>query len=180
MFERFTHAARDIVARAQYESDTLGHDHIGREHLLLGLAGADDPLVREVLRTIGVREDALRAAIQSGLPDVDADALASIGIDLDAVRRSVEESFGPGALGRRDCRRARRTGHKPFTPGAKRTLERSLREALALGNRHIGAEHVLLALGREREGGAAALLRRCGSGPDALRAATLRALRDAA
>ena len=134
----------------------------------------------EVFSAIGVREDALRAAIRSGLPDVDADALASIGIDLDAVRRSVEESFGPGALGRRDCRRGRRPGQKPFTPGAKRALERALREALALGSRHIGAEHILLALGREREGVAAAVLRRCGSGPDALRAATLRALRDAA
>jgi hypothetical protein len=30
----------------------------------------------------------------------DADALARIGIDLDEVRRRVEESFGPGALER--------------------------------------------------------------------------------
>jgi hypothetical protein len=31
---------------------------------------------------------------------LDADALASIGIDLDEVRRRVEELFGPGALER--------------------------------------------------------------------------------
>jgi len=31
---------------------------------------------------------------------LDADALASIGIDLDEVRRRVEEAFGPGALER--------------------------------------------------------------------------------
>jgi len=30
----------------------------------------------------------------------DAEALASIGIDLDEVRRRVEEAFGPGALER--------------------------------------------------------------------------------
>jgi hypothetical protein len=35
---------------------------------------------------------------------IDAHALASIGIDLDEVRRRVEESFGPGALDR--CIRA--------------------------------------------------------------------------
>jgi hypothetical protein len=39
---------------------------------------------------------------------LDADALASIGIDLDEVRRRVEEAFGPGALERtRAGRRAR-------------------------------------------------------------------------
>ncbi len=37
----------------------------------------------------------------------DADALASIGIDLDEVRRRVEEAFGPGALER--TRAARRS-----------------------------------------------------------------------
>jgi hypothetical protein len=31
---------------------------------------------------------------------IDPRALAAIGIDLDEVRRSVEESFGPGALER--------------------------------------------------------------------------------
>jgi len=37
----------------------------------------------------------------------DADALATIGIDLDEVRRRVEEAFGPGALER--TRAARRS-----------------------------------------------------------------------
>jgi hypothetical protein len=31
---------------------------------------------------------------------LDAEALATIGIDLDEVRRRVEEAFGPGALER--------------------------------------------------------------------------------
>ena len=39
----------------------------------------------------------------------DAEALAAIGIDLDEIKRKVEESFGPGALGR--------TG--PLTPRAR-------------------------------------------------------------
>jgi hypothetical protein len=39
---------------------------------------------------------------------LDAEALASIGIDLDEVRRRVEEQFGPGALERtRAGRRSR-------------------------------------------------------------------------
>ena len=59
------------------------------------------------------------------------------------VRRSAEESFGPGALA---GPHRRRTGDRPFSPRAKRALELSLREALALGDRRIGRKHVLLGL----------------------------------
>jgi ATP-dependent Clp protease ATP-binding subunit ClpA len=181
MFERFTRSARDAVVRAQEESAALGHDHIGTEHLLLGLAAGGGPVVEQILSSVGVGDGALRAAVRDGgLPDgMDADALASIGIDLDAVRRSVEESFGPGALSGRP-RGGSRTGHKPFSAGAKRVFERSLREAVARRGRELRPEHLLLGLVGERDGGAAAALRRCGTSPDAVRAATLRALRDAA
>ena len=37
MFERFTERARQVVVLAQEEARTLKHDHIGPEHLLLGL-----------------------------------------------------------------------------------------------------------------------------------------------
>ena len=52
------------------------------------------------------------------------------------------------------------SGHIPFAPGGKKVLELSLREALALGDRRIGTEHLLLALLRVREGIAAQLLGR--------------------
>jgi ATP-dependent Clp protease ATP-binding subunit ClpA len=174
MFERFTRALRDVVIRAQDEAAELGHDFLGTEHLLLGLAAGDDP----ILASLGADHPALRRAVAAMYPvGIDADALASIGIDLDAVRRSVEESFGPGALSGRRGRRAR---HVPFCPRAKRALERSLREALALRQRHIGPEHLLLALASDPQNGAALALRRCGTSPEAVRAATLAALRDAA
>jgi hypothetical protein len=41
-------------------------------------------------------------------PCLDPHALAAIGIDLDEVRRHVEESFGPGALDRTRAARRRR------------------------------------------------------------------------
>lgn len=68
--------------------------------------------------------------------------LATIGIDLDEVRRSVEASFGEGALesGRIGG------GHIPFTPQAKKTLELSLRSALALKHKFFCSGHVLLGL----------------------------------
>jgi len=39
--------------------------------------------------------------------ELDAEALATIGIDLDEVRRRVEEAFGPGALERTQAARRR-------------------------------------------------------------------------
>ena len=57
----------------------------------------------------------------------------------------------------------------PFTTRAKKALELSLREAIAAGDREIGAEHVLLGL--LREGGVERLLRSVGAEPAALREA---------
>jgi ATP-dependent Clp protease ATP-binding subunit ClpA len=78
----------------------------------------------------------------------DADALATLGIDLDEVRRSVEETFGPGALDRTRAGRRGRwfAGHVPFDRSAKKVLELALREAIRMEHGHIGCEHVLLGL----------------------------------
>jgi ATP-dependent Clp protease ATP-binding subunit ClpA len=180
MFERFTHEARTVVMRADRESCALGHDHIGTEHLLLALAFEE----ADLLRPLGVDGETIRkevAAVDRRDPDaLDADALASIGIDLDEVRRRVEATFGPGALARRPRRRGRGLNPRPFTPRAKKALELSLREALALGHNHIGAGHVLLGVVRDGESGAAQVLQRIGTSPEAVRAAALLALRSAA
>jgi ATP-dependent Clp protease ATP-binding subunit ClpC len=67
------------------------------------------------------------------------------------------------------------TGHIPFTPRAKKTLELSLREALAIKHNYIGTEHILLGLIREGEGVAAQLMRNHGDLAD-IRAAVLTAV----
>src|ERR1700761_2272842 len=51
------------------------------------------------------------------------------------------------------------SGHIPFTPRAKKTLELALREALQLHHNYIGTEHILLGLIREGDGVAAQILR---------------------
>jgi ATP-dependent Clp protease ATP-binding subunit ClpA len=51
------------------------------------------------------------------------------------------------------------SGHIPFTPRAKKTLELALREALQLHHNYIGTEHLLLGLIREGDGVAAQILR---------------------
>jgi Clp amino terminal domain, pathogenicity island component len=163
MFERFSKSAREVVERAQLEGRTLGRERIDADVMLLGVAGGDSRAA-QVLAEHGATVRALRQRAASG--GLDSAALAAIGIDLDEIRRRAEASFGPGALER--GRRAR-GGFVPFTPEAKKTLELALREAIAAGDREIGAEHVLLGL--LREGGASALLQGAGADPGAVRQA---------
>jgi len=164
VFERFTKAARASVIAAQDEARTLKHDHIGAEHVLLGII--QTPSVAErILRQNGADLTTLRdLVVREHTPD-DAEALKSLGIDLDEVRRRAEESFGPGALDRIPRRRGLfgrnlASTHIPFQRSGKKVLEDSLKVALSLRHNYIGTEHILLAiLGR----------------PDDLAAVTLRA-----
>jgi ATP-dependent Clp protease ATP-binding subunit ClpA len=174
MFERFTHGAREVVVRAQEEARALRHGWIGTEHLLLGLLDGGEG--RRLLAGLGVEREAARRRVEelTAGQGLDAGALAAMGIDLDAIRARAEAAFGPGALDRppsRRCRRGRRGEAMPFSAGAKRSLELALREAVALGDPHIGAEHVLLGLVREGEGPAARVLREAGVTRDAIAAA---------
>jgi len=150
MFERFTGDARDAVVAAQDAARDLGHDWVGCEHLLLGLAARHETPASETLASLGAGTDELRAALVTIVgPCVDppdADALRELGIDLEEVRRRAEEAFGPGALERTRAGRrlAGRSGAIPFTPRAKKALELALHAALARGDNGIGAQHVLL------------------------------------
>lgn len=152
MFETFTKDAREIVERARAEALALGHGHIGTEHLVLGGAGA-----------AGLDADVLRAEIAR--EDLDGDALATIGIDLEAVRARVESSFGPGALstGRRGW------GRTPFTPHAKKALELALRQAVADGAGELRPEHLLRGVLVGGDGRGARLLSAHGITVDRLR-----------
>jgi len=90
---------------------------------------------------------------------VGAKALESLGISLDVVRQRVEEIIGQGQP-------PTPSGHIPFTPRAKKALERSLRESLRLGHGYIGTEHILLGLIREGDGVAAQVLVKLGADLD--------------
>jgi hypothetical protein len=189
MFERFTDEAREVVVRAQAEARSLGHGWIGTEHLLLAIVSQPaTPGVQTLLR-LGVTPEAVRDVLTrlagSDLGPQDAAALKTLGIDLDEVRRRVEASFGPGALQppprprRRRLLGARRAedceprGHIPFAGRAKQTLELALREALALEDDHIAAEHILLGLVRAKDNFAQDVLRHLGVAPETVRAQVL-------
>jgi ATP-dependent Clp protease ATP-binding subunit ClpA len=154
VFERFTHDARQVVVLAQQEARSLRHDSIGTEHLLLALLRQETGTTA-VLRRHGLAHDEVAAAVaaQRGGEDLDADALRTLGIDLDAVRDVAEATFGPGALDApRPGRRRGVPGHIPFTSRAKKVLELSLREAIAHESRSIRDGHIALGLLREGQG----------------------------
>jgi ATP-dependent Clp protease ATP-binding subunit ClpA len=170
MFERFTREARQTVVQAQAEATALRHPRVGTEHLLLGLVGQEATPTSAVLSRHGLTRATVLESVSALVGDLDAEALTSLGIDLAAVRDRVEEAFGPGALddpARRHSSTA--SGHVPFNSRAKKVLELSLREALALKHRHIDDGHIALALLREGEGLAMKVIHDRGIDPVELR-----------
>src|SRR5581483_2382337 len=79
-----------------------------------------------------------------------AQSLAEAGAPYDALREIVARSRGAEDGVTR--------GQLPFTPRAKESLERSLRESLQLGHRYVGTEHMLLGLLRVSDAGPVALV----------------------
>jgi len=154
MFERFTKRARTVVVHAQEIARERRSSTIGSEHLLLGLFAVPDGLAATILSRLQVDRTDVEADLGRGAP-FDAEGLATLGIDLEEVRRQAEETFGPGALDRTQAAQGRwRGGHIPFERDAKKALELGLREAVHLGHGFIGTEHLLLGLlhdGRARD-----------------------------
>ena len=95
-----------ILRAAQEEAEAARHGYIGVEHLLEVLARGHSRFVAEVLADHGVTyeraQDAVRVVVGSGRGDGPArDAatlLGTLGIDLDEVRRRVQDRFGPNAI----------------------------------------------------------------------------------
>jgi ATP-dependent Clp protease ATP-binding subunit ClpA len=77
--------------------------------------------------------------------------LDRLGMSVEGTREEVKVMVGTGS--------GAPTGHIPFTPRAKKTLELSLREALQLNHNYIGTEHILLGVIREGEGIGAQILK---------------------
>jgi ATP-dependent Clp protease ATP-binding subunit ClpC len=64
MFERFTEQSRRVVVLAQEEARMLGHNHIGSEHLLLGLLHEQGGTAAEVLASAGITLEAARSQVE--------------------------------------------------------------------------------------------------------------------
>ena len=63
MFGRFTEAARQVVVLANEEARGLKHNHIGTEHILLGLLRAEGSLAALALASLEVTEEEAHAGV---------------------------------------------------------------------------------------------------------------------
>lgn len=140
---------------------SLAHDHVGTEHVLLALVEDEQGEAGRALARLGVSAPDVRAGILTFVGPckdphrrpIDADALATLGIDLDEVRSRVEAVFGPGALD------TTHTGCLSVAPRSKQALETACRES---GWELPGSGAVLLALVGIEDSVAAQLLRQRG------------------
>ncbi len=155
IFNRFAKEARACVEAAVKEARELGHDSIGDEDLLLGILRVDEGAAAEALSSLGVTLEGAREQSEGML----SDALSSIGVHLEDIRREAGDAF--------DMRipEGRRI---PFSPRAKRVLERALGEAVRLRDNRIGTEHVLLGILSNEDGMAVRMLARMGAPSEAL------------
>jgi len=145
-----------ILAKAKA---TERGDQIRPVYMLYALASAEG-VAAQVLTSLGVDADSveglfdrtapLRSPLEGETTSGDAEALAAIGIDLDEVKRRIEESFGPGALARTGALAHQGplnwTGRMTLTRESKQSLAFALKEARALRHNYIGTEHLLLGL----------------------------------
>jgi ATP-dependent Clp protease ATP-binding subunit ClpA len=179
MFERFTKSARGVVTGAETEAVQLGRSRIGPEHLLLAMLRRDGlayaVLIDEGLNYDGVRESVKRIMGPGELGPEDAEALSAIGIDLDAVRAKMEESFGDKPFEEWPPGRRLR-----FDTRAKKVLGLALREAVHLRHGYIGTEHILLGIVRDGGGAAAKVIVDSGISLPHMHAAILAAINRAA
>lgn len=125
MWQFFTERGKKVVQLAHREALSMGHDVIGTEHVLLGLLVEGE--------------------------GVAAQALHAFGVELDEVRRRIEDVVGRGIPKNRPV-------DLPLSPRGKRVLDLAMREARNMGVNYVGTEHILLGLIFEGEGIAAQVL----------------------
>jgi ATP-dependent Clp protease ATP-binding subunit ClpA len=139
--ERFAPGAREAVILAQAEANELGYDYVGVEHILLGLLREEKGAAAQVLASLGVTVEVVRARLFS------------------IVARAETDALPPGTP----------EASAPLTWRARRVLELALRESLSHGSTAVGTEHILLAVGREDESIAARILLELGADPATIR-----------
>jgi hypothetical protein len=153
--------ARRVLELARAEAEGFGHRYLGPEHLVLGVLRDGSSGASRVLEAFGVTLESARAELRRladrgvvpGPRPSDAELLGSLGIDLDAIRRTTEQRFGGKALGWaiREATRARRrgVGRVPRTPLRDppmligQVLYHAGEQARALGAGEVGPELLL-------------------------------------
>ncbi len=146
MYEKFTDRARKVMQLANTEAHHLRHEYIGSEHILLGLVKEGSGVAAHVLK--------------------------GFSLDLSTLRTGVERHIATGpepyTLGPDD--------KLPHHPDANRIIGLAIEESVKLGDSHVGTEHILLGLLRNRSGLGCFVLAGSGLDLDAVRNYTVQLL----
>lgn len=153
---RFAEHARAIVRQAEQEAQEAGCPLIEAEHLLLAMSGAHGDEARDVLASVGLDRDGLRAALDREFRQ----SLSAAGVTLPAGGL-------PAASRDPQCR-----AH--MAASGKLVLERALKAAL--GQRQIRPGHLLLGVLAAQRGTVPRALTLAGVDQDNLAARTRQAL----
>lgn len=96
MFERFTEHARNVMALANQEAQQFGHEYIGTEHILWGLAKEVTGVAAAVLKHFNVDLKPLRKEVEAlleGRPHKETvEALPQSQPAKDVLKAAIEEA----------------------------------------------------------------------------------------
>lgn len=146
VYELLTEEATKALHLAANEAKVRGDDHLGDEHLLVGLLRSRSGIAAMALTSLGLTADLARDCLLRLVPPAEW---------ADAPRTSWSAQF---------------------TPRAKRALEEAGREAFDAGSRAIGTGHILLGITHDDDGVAASILFELDIEAEAIRAAVARLL----
>lgn len=183
MFDRCDPDTMQVIDCGFAEARRLGHHWLGTEHLLVALVQDRDllPAYAAQLLPAAAQVRSTLAGEIDGPPRVDADLLATLGIDLVAVRTNVRQTFGADAVERITRRRV----HQPWqpwrrpsrrctsllgdsmrvAPRAKEALDLAAQEASRRGRTRIDPADLLLGIIEVESALAIVLLRDSGVDP---------------
>jgi len=187
VFDRCDEATLQVVSSSIAAARGLGHNYFGTEHLLYGLAKHRNLLparVGSMLPAADVVESTIISIIGRPVRG-DAEALRTVGIDLEEVRSAVRRTFGDEAiarLARRKCHQRwqpwrRSTGRCTSLLAQNLTMAPRLKQAFEIAHRHAerGAQRridpacLLLGIVEVQDALANHLLRDNGVDPDNIR-----------
>lgn len=184
MFERFLPTARTVVEMAHTEAHRLNRREVRAEHLLLALAVTQTGIASHVLADNGITADRIETALGTSialdldprpLTRADAEALSTIGIDLDQIRPHLE-GVGAGAVPSGSAG-VKRAGRMRLSSEAKRVLAAAVTCAQRSDQGYVGAEHLLVGILTDNRSLAVELLVALDADPKELKIQTLNELK---
>ena len=132
-FDRFTDGAQDAAQRCFEILERYGHTMVDVEHLLLALLEQQGGTVPEILEKLDVKPQAISRRLDENLQ-----------------RKGRSQIYSSGV------------SQVYITPGLKRVIDRANQEAGRLKDEYVGAEHLFLAIPRERNTTATRVLAEAG------------------